>query len=50
VQPVSIDYHCDAPEHGLLLGFAAISTAEAEKAVRALRKTFRELEKARRTA
>ena len=48
VQPVSIDYHCDAPEGGLLLGFAAISTAQAEKAVRALRRTFLEQEKVRR--
>jgi GntR family transcriptional regulator/MocR family aminotransferase len=44
VQPVSIDYHCDTPESGLLLGFAALSTSQAEKAVRALRKTFLEFE------
>jgi GntR family transcriptional regulator/MocR family aminotransferase len=48
VQPVSIDYHCDAPESGLLLGFAALSSAQAEKAIRALRKTFLEMESRRR--
>ncbi len=48
VQPVSINYHCDAPEHGLLLGFAAVNSARAETAVRALRATFLELERAGR--
>jgi len=46
VQPVSIDYHCDEPEHGLLLGFAALDGAKAEKAVLALRETFLSLERA----
>lgn len=29
VQPVSIHYHCDEPEQGLLLGYAALNAAHA---------------------
>ena len=47
VQPVSIDYHCDVPEHGLLLGYAALSSSKAERAVRALRATFLSLDRPR---
>lgn len=43
VQPVSINYRSDAPEHGLLLGFAALDDATAVKAVHALRLSFEEM-------
>ncbi len=44
VQPVSIDYHCDEPQNGLLLGFAALDQAEAERGVIALCGAFLEIE------
>ena len=44
VQPVSINYLHDAPEHGLLLGYAALDEATTVKAIMALRGTFEELE------
>jgi len=46
VQPVSIDYHCDEPEHGLLLGYAAVNASQADKAISALRATFLALQRA----
>jgi GntR family transcriptional regulator/MocR family aminotransferase len=46
VQPVSINYYCDRPRHGLLLGYAALDEAETLKAV-TLRATFEEIERAR---
>jgi GntR family transcriptional regulator/MocR family aminotransferase len=45
VQPVSIDYHFDEPEHGLLLGYAAANPSQAENAIRALRATFLALDR-----
>jgi GntR family transcriptional regulator/MocR family aminotransferase len=45
VQPVSINFHDDPPEHGLLLGFAALGERQAGSAVAALRATFEELER-----
>jgi len=44
VQPVSINYGHDAPEHGLLLGYAALDEPITAKAINALRATFQELE------
>jgi DNA-binding transcriptional MocR family regulator len=44
LQPVSINFFADPPEHGLLLGFAGLDKADAELAVKMLRKTFKELE------
>jgi GntR family transcriptional regulator / MocR family aminotransferase len=44
LQPVSINFFADPPEHGLLLGFAGLDEGSAELAVKALRKTFEELE------
>jgi len=50
VQPVSIDYHCDSPESGLLLGFAALDTATAERGLLALRTAFLKIEKGKRSS
>jgi GntR family transcriptional regulator/MocR family aminotransferase len=44
LQPVSINFFTDPPEHGLLLGFAGLDETNAELAVKLLRKTFEELE------
>jgi GntR family transcriptional regulator/MocR family aminotransferase len=44
LQPVSINFFADPPEHGLLLGFAGLDEASAELAVKVLRRTFEELE------
>jgi GntR family transcriptional regulator/MocR family aminotransferase len=44
VQPVSINYFHDAPQHGLLLGYAALDETLAQKAIKALRTTFEDLE------
>lgn len=49
LQPVSINFFADPPEHGLLLGFAGLDEASAELAVKLLRKTFEELEAASST-
>jgi len=46
VQPVSINYYRDRPQHGLLLGYAALDEAETLKAVKTLRATFEEIERA----
>ena len=40
VLPVSINYHFDEPEHGLLLGHAALDEKQMLRAVRALRAAF----------
>jgi GntR family transcriptional regulator/MocR family aminotransferase len=48
VQPVSINYHHDDPEHGLLLGFAGLTVRETLAAIVALRETFQVLERAGR--
>ena len=47
VQPVSINYCCDPPEHGLLLGYAALDDATAVKAIKALRASFEDLARQR---
>ena len=44
LQPVSVNFFHDAPEHGLLLGFASLDEKSAEAAVRVLRTTFQQLE------
>ncbi len=46
VQPVSINYRVDPPEHGFLLGYAALDLTATRKAVAVLRATFQELEQA----
>ena len=40
VQPVSINYQCDAPRQGLLLGFAGLDDREMVRAVNGLRSAF----------
>jgi GntR family transcriptional regulator/MocR family aminotransferase len=40
VQPVSINYQCDAPRQGLLLGFAGLGDREMVRAVNGLRSAF----------
>lgn len=40
VHPMSINYHSTEPQHGLLLGYAALDEREMLRAVRALRATF----------
>lgn len=47
VQPVSINYFCDPPRHGLLFGYAALDEAEMITAVMALQATFHEVERKR---
>jgi DNA-binding transcriptional MocR family regulator len=42
-QPVSANYHCDAPRHGLLLGYARLNERESLATVSALRQTFERL-------
>jgi GntR family transcriptional regulator / MocR family aminotransferase len=44
VHALSINYHSTSPEHGLLLGYAALDERTMRKAVRALRSTFERLE------
>jgi GntR family transcriptional regulator/MocR family aminotransferase len=44
VQPISINFHHDPPEHGLLLGFAGLEERDVLPTILALRATFRELE------
>lgn len=46
VQPVSINYHHDAPEHGLLLGYAGLDARDTLTAIMALRATLRGIERA----
>ena len=43
VQPVSINYGHDEPEHGLLLGYAGLNGEQMMQAVTALRATFQDL-------
>jgi len=43
VQAVSIDYHSTEPEHGLLLGYAAMDERQVLRAVLALRAAFMRL-------
>lgn len=45
VQGISINYHLNAPEHGLLLGYAAIDERQIVRAVLALRAAFLRLER-----
>jgi GntR family transcriptional regulator / MocR family aminotransferase len=47
VQPVSINYFCDRPQHGLLFGYAALDQRETLKAVLTLRAAFQEVERAK---
>ena len=42
VQPVSINYNHDAPRHGLLLGYAALSDREVLRAINGLKAAFEE--------
>jgi GntR family transcriptional regulator/MocR family aminotransferase len=44
VQPISINFHHDPPEHGLFLGFAGLEEKDVLPTILALRVTFRELE------
>jgi GntR family transcriptional regulator/MocR family aminotransferase len=44
LQPISINFHVDQPEHGLLLGFAQHNERRALRAVLALKATLAELE------
>jgi len=43
VQPVSINYYRDPPDHGLLLGYAALDAKETLRAIFALQRAFREI-------
>ncbi len=45
VQAVSINYHSTEPEHGLLLGYAAMDERQILRAVLALRAAFKRLDK-----
>jgi GntR family transcriptional regulator/MocR family aminotransferase len=49
LQPISINYHHKAPEHGLLLGYAALNERDIQTAVMALRASFMEAGKMRAT-
>jgi DNA-binding transcriptional MocR family regulator len=42
-QPVSANYHCDPPRHGLLLGYARLNERESIATISALRQTFERL-------
>jgi GntR family transcriptional regulator/MocR family aminotransferase len=44
VQPVSMNYRYQTPEHGLLLGFAALDEKNMHAAIAGLQATFRDLE------
>jgi GntR family transcriptional regulator/MocR family aminotransferase len=44
VQPISINYHHDAPEHGLLMGYAGLDERQTLAAIMALQAAFRSLE------
>ena len=43
VQGISINYHCTAPQQGLLLGYAALDERQILRAVLALRAVFMRL-------
>jgi GntR family transcriptional regulator / MocR family aminotransferase len=43
LQPISINFHFDKPEQGLLLGFAQLNERQAMNAVLALKATFASL-------
>jgi GntR family transcriptional regulator/MocR family aminotransferase len=45
VQAISINYHSTAPEHGLLLGYAAMDERQILRAVLALRAAFIRLDR-----
>ena len=45
VHPVSINYHSTQPQHGLLLGYAALDERTMRRAVNALRRTFEKLDR-----
>ena len=44
VQPVSMNYRYQTPEHGLLLGFAALDEKNMHAAIAGLQATFRDLD------
>jgi GntR family transcriptional regulator/MocR family aminotransferase len=46
LQPISINFHFDKAEQGLLLGFAQLDERKAMSAIRALKATFMELKQA----
>ena len=46
VQPVSINYHHDVPEHGLLLGYAGLDERQTVAAIAALQAAFHSLDAA----
>ena len=50
VQPVSINYHHDAPEHGLLLGYAGLDERETLAAIAPLQAVLPSLEASERRA
>jgi GntR family transcriptional regulator/MocR family aminotransferase len=45
LQALSINYFRDRPLHGILFGYAALDEQETNKAIIALRETFREMER-----
>ena len=45
VQAISINYHSSEPEHGLLLGYAAMDERQILRAVLALRASFMRLDR-----
>lgn len=45
VQPISINFYKDPPEHGLLLGFARLDEREMAAAIRLLKATFLDAER-----
>ncbi len=47
-QPVSANYQCDPPQHGLLLGYAGLNDRQSLAAIGGLRSTFEKLEPALR--
>src|SRR6478752_3294054 len=47
LQPISINFHVDPPEQGLLLGFAQLNERKALGAILALKATFAGLERQR---
>jgi len=47
VQPVSINFHHDEAEHGLLLGYAGLNGEQTVRAIAALQATFQDLARSR---
>ena len=45
VQPISMNYHFDKPEHGLLLGYAGLDELQMKRMTLLLKNTFEDLER-----